>query len=515
MNESTNYIIRPLQAGEHHLLRNFLYEAIYIPEGVEPPSKDVVELPELKVYIENFGKKKDDYCLVVETDGKVVGAAWVRIMNDYGHVDDETPSLSISLYKEYRDKGIGSRLMQEIIKLLVSKGYKHVSLSVQKANYAVNMYLKLGFKTIKETDEEFIMVKELNEEKSNFQRFLSGEYCNRLDKEVLDMIMKTKGFLSIINDVKTPAEERNEILFQLLGKIGKYSTIGNNFACQCGKHIFIGEKTIINDNCTLMDENHIHIGNRVLIAPNVQFYTATHPVDFNERFVEDWDENSGELFFRTRALPITVEDNVWIGGGCIILAGVTIGSGSVIGAGSVVTRSIPANCIAVGNPCKVIKWLTPNYKIRALEEKDILEMQELYRSTVLNINIKDYTYEEVEDWASCGDNLERWKELISFNYYIGAFDKQNRLVGFSSMNKNGYLHSMFVHKDCQCKGIATQLLSAVEKIAKEYGVKEIKSEVSFTARAFFEKHGYQVERIQKRKANKLKLTNFVMYKTLN
>lgn len=194
MNESTNYIIRPLQAGEHHLLRNFLYEAIYIPEGVEPPSKDVVELPELKVYIENFGKKKDDYCLVAETDGKVVGAAWVRIMNDYGHVDDETPSLSISLYKEYRDKGIGSRLMQEIIKLLVSKGYKHVSLSVQKANYAVNMYLKLGFKTIKETDEEFIMVKELNEEKSNFQRFLSGEYCNRLDKEVLDMIMKTKGF---------------------------------------------------------------------------------------------------------------------------------------------------------------------------------------------------------------------------------------------------------------------------------------------------------------------------------
>ena len=81
---------------------------------------------------------------------------------------------------------------------------------------------------------------------SNYNRFMSGEYCNRLDKEVLDMIMKTKGFLSIINDVKTPAEERNEILFQMLGKIGKYSTIGNNFACQCGKHIFIGEKTIIN-----------------------------------------------------------------------------------------------------------------------------------------------------------------------------------------------------------------------------------------------------------------------------
>lgn len=166
MNELTNYIIRPLQARENHLLRDFLYEAIYIPEGIEPPSKDVVDLPELKVYIENFGKKKDDYCLVTETDGKVIGAVWVRIMNDYGHVDDETPSLSISLYKEYRSRGIGSRLMQEIMKLLGSKGYKYVSLSVQKANYAVNMYLKQGFKTIMETDEEFIMVKELIEEKA-------------------------------------------------------------------------------------------------------------------------------------------------------------------------------------------------------------------------------------------------------------------------------------------------------------------------------------------------------------
>ena len=515
MNESTNYIIRPLQAGENHLLRNFLYEAIYIPEGVEPPSKDVVELPELKVYIENFGKKKDDYCLVAETDGKVVGAAWVRIMNDYGHVDDETPSLSISLYKEYRNKGIGSRLMQEIIKLLVSKGYKHVSLSVQKANYAVNMYLKLGFKTIKETDEEFIMVKEFNEEKSNIQRFLSGEYCNRLDKEVLDMIMKTKGFLSIINDVKTPAEERNEILFQMLGKIGKYSTIGNNFACQCGKHIFIGEKTIINDNCTMMDENHIHIGNQVLIAPNVQFYTATHPIEYNERFVEDWDESSGELFFRTRALPITIEDNVWIGGGSIILAGVTIGTGSVVGAGSVVTKSIPANCVAVGNPCRVIRYLRFSYKIRTLDEKDVLQMRDLFCATVLNVNTRDYTEEEAKDWASCGERTERWKELLAYNQYVGAFDEHDCLVGFASMNKDGYLHSMFVHKDFQHKGIATQLLWEVERIARQYGVVHITSEVSLTARPFFEKKGYEVVKIQKCQANRLKLTNFVMRKLLN
>lgn len=138
-----------------------------------------------------------------------------------------------------------------------------------------------------------------------------------------------------------------------------------------------------------------------------------------------------------------------------------------------VTRSIPANCIAVGNPCKVIKWLNPNYKIRALEEKDIPEMQELYRSTVLNINIKDYTYEEVEDWASCGDNLERWKELISFNYYIGAFDKQNRLVGFSSMNKNGYLHSMFVHKIVNAKELQHSFFLQLRELQRNMESKKL------------------------------------------
>ena len=373
MDSVVDYIIRPLYPEEIHLLRDFLYEAIFIPEGVEPLPRDVVDLPELKLYIQDFGKKQDDCCLVVEYDGKVVGAVWTRIMNDYGHVDDETPSLSISLYKEYRNKGMGRQLMKEMMKLLESKGYHHVSLSVQKANYAVRMYLKLGFTIMKETEEEFIMVRDITKEASNYQRFLSGEYCNRLDSEVLNMIIQTRELLSMLDNITLSEEERTALFVRMLGKVGQHSSIGRNFTCQCGKHIFIGEKTIINDNCTLMDENYIYIGSKVLIAPHVQFYTATHPVCFEERFVEDWNENSGELFFRTKALPITVEDEVWIGGGSIVLAGVTIGRGSVIGAGSVVTKSIPAHCVAVGNPCKVIKWLKPNYNIRPLEEKDILE----------------------------------------------------------------------------------------------------------------------------------------------
>lgn len=161
MNESTPPAIRPLRPEETCLLKDFLYEAIYVPQGMEAPPREVVDLPELKVYIEDFGKKKDDCCLVAEDDGKVVGAVWTRIMNDYGHVDAETPSLSISLYPEYRNKGTGSRLMREMLQLLAGKGYRHVSLSVQKANYAVRMYLKQGFKIIRETAEEFVMWKEV------------------------------------------------------------------------------------------------------------------------------------------------------------------------------------------------------------------------------------------------------------------------------------------------------------------------------------------------------------------
>lgn len=164
MDKQINYNIRPLREEETHLLRDFLYEAIYIPEGMEPPIKEVIDIPELKIYIEDFGKSKDDYCLVAETDNKVIGAVWARIMNDYGHIDNNTPSLSISLYREYRNKGIGTELMKEMLKLLRDKGYHQVSLSVQKANYATKMYLKLGFKIIRETDEEFIMVKNMTED---------------------------------------------------------------------------------------------------------------------------------------------------------------------------------------------------------------------------------------------------------------------------------------------------------------------------------------------------------------
>ncbi len=152
------YIIRKIKEDEYSVLNDFLYEAIFIPKGVEPPQKEVINLPELQVYVADFGKEKDDICFLAEVNNKIIGAVWVRVMNDYGHVEDGVPSFAISLYKEYRGYGIGTALMKRMLCELQERGYKKTSLSVQKANYAVQMYLNVGFDIIEETEEEYIML---------------------------------------------------------------------------------------------------------------------------------------------------------------------------------------------------------------------------------------------------------------------------------------------------------------------------------------------------------------------
>ena len=153
-----NYKIRKILEGETSLLQDFSYEAIFVPKGMPAPPKSIINQPELQVYISDFGKKKDDIALVVEVDKKVVGAVWVRIMNDYGHIGNDAPSFAISLYKDYRGFGIGTDLMKEMLRTLKDRGYKQASLTVQKANYAVRMYQKTGFEIIDENEEEYIML---------------------------------------------------------------------------------------------------------------------------------------------------------------------------------------------------------------------------------------------------------------------------------------------------------------------------------------------------------------------
>ncbi len=152
--------IRPLKDSELPILNDFLYLAIFIPEGVQAPPREIINQPELRVYVDGFGSQPDDHCLVAECDGAVVGAVWVRDMPDFGHIADGVPSFAISVRPEYRGSGIGTSLMRSMLGYLRQKGYAKASLSVQKANYAARMYTKLGFRTIGENDEEYIMVYE-------------------------------------------------------------------------------------------------------------------------------------------------------------------------------------------------------------------------------------------------------------------------------------------------------------------------------------------------------------------
>lgn len=158
-----DYKIRKITEEEYRLLEHFLYEAIFVPEGMPAPPKSIVNQPELKVYITDFGKKENDMGLVAQVGKEVVGAVWVRIMNDYGHIDDDTPSFAIALDEHYRGLGIGTALMKEMRYLLKSKGYHQASLAVQKANEAaVRMYKKTGFEVFAENEEEYIMLCRLN-----------------------------------------------------------------------------------------------------------------------------------------------------------------------------------------------------------------------------------------------------------------------------------------------------------------------------------------------------------------
>lgn len=150
--------IRPIHPEEYEVLNDFLYEAIFVPKGETPPPRSIIQEPALQVYVENFGKKKDDIAFVVEVEGHIIGTVWVRDMQDYGHVEDGVPSFAISLYPEYRGCGIGTALMKKMLQELTERGYDRASLSVQKQNAAARLYQRLGFEIIDENEEEYIMI---------------------------------------------------------------------------------------------------------------------------------------------------------------------------------------------------------------------------------------------------------------------------------------------------------------------------------------------------------------------
>ena len=161
-----NAKIRAMTEADYPVLREFLYQAIFIPKWVEPPPREIINEPEIFIYIKDFGGQAGDVGVVAEQDGQIIGAAWTRIIGAYGHLDNDTPELAISLFPEFRGYGIGTKLMTRLFKELRGHGYKRTSLSVQKDNPAVRFYQRLGYKITGEKldhaeHEDYLMVKDL------------------------------------------------------------------------------------------------------------------------------------------------------------------------------------------------------------------------------------------------------------------------------------------------------------------------------------------------------------------
>lgn len=176
---------------------------------------------------------------------------------------------------------------------------------------------------------------------------LSGELYDASDKNLTEERLNTRLLLKKINDLaENQTEKKNRLLEELIPHKGKNLFIQTPFYCDYGTNLELGEDVYFNFNCVVLDVMKVIIGSRTLIGPNVQIYTATHPMNYKER-------SSGLEF----AKAISIGEDVWIGGGVIICPGIKIGDRTIIGAGSVVTKNIPSDMFAAGNPCKIIRKL--------------------------------------------------------------------------------------------------------------------------------------------------------------
>ncbi len=179
------------------------------------------------------------------------------------------------------------------------------------------------------------------------EKMIAGEFYKAMDAELSADRLKARDAIHAYNATEPKQfKERAALLKQLLGATHKTAFIEPPFRCDYGYNIRVGKAFYANFDCVMLDVCPIEIGDHVKLGPGVHLYTAAHPIDSAERkaFVEF-------------GKPIRIADNAWIGGGTIVCPGVTIGENAVIGAGSVVTKDIPANVVAVGNPCRVVREL--------------------------------------------------------------------------------------------------------------------------------------------------------------
>lgn len=260
---------------------------------------------------------------------------------------------SLGVFPEFRGHGIGRMLLEKFCEAAFAKGFRKVGLMVGSENIDVEkMYLSAGFYRLgiksffghKMWHMQMISDGVMSEK----EKMLSGMNYSAIDGQLTHELNEVKLLIHKYNQISpTDTERRTSLLKNLFGYTGDDNFIINQpFYCDYGKQISIGKRFFANFNLTILDEAFVTIGDDCFIGPNVSLYTACHstdPVERNSR--REW------------ARPITIGDNVWIGGGVTVLPGVTIGNNVTIGAGSVVTKDIPDNVVAVGNPCKVIKHI--------------------------------------------------------------------------------------------------------------------------------------------------------------
>jgi maltose O-acetyltransferase len=187
---------------------------------------------------------------------------------------------------------------------------------------------------------------------------LAGEPYDSRDPELLALAHRARALLASFATIpSTDTAARHRTLVDLLGDVGEGVWIEPPFFCDYGQHIAIGPESFVNVNCVFLDSAPIRIGAYVLVGPGVQLLTASHPLAAAQRIVVLENRRPGQAPYRTQARPIVVGDRAWIGAGSIVFPGVTIGANAVIGAGSLVTSDIRADCLAVGQPCRVQRRL--------------------------------------------------------------------------------------------------------------------------------------------------------------
>jgi maltose O-acetyltransferase len=342
--------IREYKAGDQAFMEDMLYQAIYVHEG-PAPDRDIIKNPKLYKYID--GWEEGDLCLIAEVDGIPAGAFWSKRFSrekpGYGFTHEDVPEMSIALSADHRGQGIGTQLMEAMIKE-TAESAPGISLSVDRRNPAVALYRRLGFEAIKEDGHSLTMLLKFNKGvpiKSERQKMLDAEFYNALDPDLVEGRRHARRMIRQVNETEDE-EERSQMLKAWFGSTGDNVHVEPGFKCDYGINIHVGDLFYANYDCVILDVCQVRIGANCFMAPGVHIYAATHPLNAAAR--NAWVEYGK---------PVTIGDSVWIGGRAVINPGVTIGDNVVIGAGSVVVKDIPSNVVVAGNPAKIIRHLDP------------------------------------------------------------------------------------------------------------------------------------------------------------